>query len=289
VPATPIGDACLAYLRRAGVDVAAVIRGGSRLGIYFLEVGAAQRGSVVVYDRDGSGIASIERGMVPWKDALAGAGWFHVTGITPAISRGAAGAALEAVEAAQAAGLTVSCDLNYRAKLWQWGKAPGEVMAGIVERCDYAIGNEEDAEKVFGIRARHADVTAGTIVAEEYREVTEKLLARFPRLRAAAVTLRTSLGASRNLWSAVFQDAGGFRVARQYDIAPIVDRVGAGDAFSAGLIYGLAVHPGDAGRALEFATAAGCLKHSVPGDFNLASVAEVEKLAGGDVSGRVAR
>ena len=289
VPVNPIGDACLGYLRRFGVDVSSVVYGGSRLGVYFLEVGAAQRGSLVVYDRADSALAEIEPGMVPWSDVFSDAQWLHVTGITPSISRGAAEATIEAARHASEAGVTVSCDLNYRAKLWKWGKTASEVMPDLVECCDYAIGNEEDADKVFGIRASHTDVDAGKIDAREYREVTEALLERFPRLKGAAVTLRTSLGASRNKWSAVYQDRRDFHVANEYDIFPIVDRVGAGDAFCGGLIYGLTTYGDDARRALQFATAAGCLKHSMPGDFNVVTVTEVEKLAGGDASGRVAR
>ncbi|MBI4587004.1 MAG: sugar kinase [Planctomycetes bacterium] len=289
LPAGPIGDAAIAYLRRFGVGTEAILRGGSRLGIYFLETGATQRGSVVIYDRAGSAFSEIDRGMVKWEEALRGSGWLHVTGITPAVSRGAAAAALEAVEEARAAGLKVSCDLNYRAKLWKWGREAREVMPELAERCDILLGNEEDADKVFGIKAPHTDVGKGQISAAGYEKVAEQLLARFPRLQGVALTLRTSLGASHNRWSAVFHDRKDFRVAREHDIIPIIDRVGAGDAFAAGLIYGLNRWPDEPQRTLEFAAASGCLKHSVPGDFNLASLEEVEKLARGEASGRVAR
>lgn len=289
LPGNPIGDAAIAFLRKHGVDTSCVVRGGDRIGIYFLEIGAAQRGSLVVYDRAGSSLAEIQKGMVPWPEVFAGAGWFHWTGITPSISQGAAEVVAEALEAASSAGVTISCDLNYRAKLWKWGRTAGEVMPDLVSHCDIIIGNEEDAEKVFGIKSDHVDVTAGKIVAEEYRQVTDALLERFARCRGVAITLRTSLGASHNRWSAVLRDRETFHQARQYDILPIVDRVGGGDAFASGLIYGLNAYPGEPQRALEFATAASCLKHSIPGDFNLCSVKEVEKLAGGDQSGRVAR
>ena len=289
IPANPIGDAAVASMRKLGVDTRAIVRGGERLGIYFLEIGAAQRGSLVVYDRAGSALASIERGVVDWSRVFEGADWFHWTGITPAISRGAADVVDEALEVARKAGVTVSCDLNFRAKLWKWGSEAREVMPSLVERCDIIIGNEEDAERVFGIRAQHADVTGGQIAAEEYRQVADELLEKFPGCRGVAITLRTSLGASHNRWSSVFRDRDAFYQASEYDILPIVDRVGGGDSFAAGLIYGLTTHGDNPQRALEFATAASCLKHSIPGDVNLVSVAEVEKLAGGDRSGRVAR
>jgi 2-dehydro-3-deoxygluconokinase len=244
---------------------------------------------VVVYDRAASSLAEITPGTIPWSEVFADAGWFHWTGITPAVSRGASECVAEALEAAAAAGVTVSVDLNYRAKLWKWGRAAREVMPDLVARCDYIIGNEEDAEKVFGIRGRHADVTAGEVDARDYAEVADALLERFARARGVAITLRSSLGASHNRWSAIFKDRGAFHRAAEYDILPIVDRVGGGDAFAAGLVYGLHAYADDPRKAVEFATAASCLKHSIPGDFNLVSVAEVEKLAGGDRSGRVAR
>jgi len=288
LPQSELGDACLAFLRSYGIGVAHVVRGGSRLGIYFLEQGAAQRGSKVLYDRAGSAFAEIEPGAVDWDAAFAGANWFHWTGITPAVSRGAAAACLEGVRKAREDGLTVSCDLNYRSKLWQWGRPASEVMPELVSHCDVVVGNEEDAEKVFGICASGADITGGTVPAEAYAPVCEALMDRFPRARTVAITLRGSLSASHNTWSAVLRHGQDMLTTRAYDIEPVVDRVGAGDSFVGGLIYGLRTYDSPQ-RALDFAVAASCLKHSIPGDFNCVSVAEAEKLAAGDASGRVSR
>ena len=288
LPDNDLGDACLRFLREYGIGTQHIVRGGDRLGIYFLETGSAQRGSKVVYDRAGSSLATIRTGMVDWRTVFSGSGWFHWTGITPAISEGAAEACLEAVQTAKEMGLTVSCDLNYRKKLWKWGKAPDEVMAQLVALSDVAVGNEEDADKVFGIRASGVDVTGGEVEAEAYAQVCHELAARFPNLGTIAITLRGSLSASHNTWSAVLWYQGELYPAPGYDITPIVDRVGAGDSFCGGLIYGLLSYD-DVQRALRFAVAASCLKHSIPGDFNLVSVAEVEKLVGGDASGRVSR
>jgi 2-dehydro-3-deoxygluconokinase len=288
LPANDIGDACLSYLRQYGIGTRHIIRGGDRLGIYFLEMGSAQRGSKVIYDRNGSAMATIEPGMIDWRTAFASADWFHWTGITPAIAEGAATVCLEAAQTARAMGLTVSCDLNYRKKLWKWGKSAGDVMPNLVSLCDAAVGNEEDADKVFGIQAAGADVLRGEVDAGAYVHVCEKLVERFPNLKTVAITLRGSHSASRNTWSAVLWRQGQIYTAPRYDIWPIVDRVGGGDSFCAGLIYGLRVH-GDVQWTLDFAVAASCLKHTVPGDFNLVGVAEVEKLMGGDVSGRVSR
>ncbi len=289
IPANPIGDAAINALRKYGVQTSSVVRGGDRLGIYFLETGAAQRGSLVVYDRANSAVAEIEPGMVDWDDVFKDGGWFHWTGITPAISEGAAQVTLEAVQAATKNNVTVSCDLNYRAKLWKWGKQPGEVMPALVEHCDVIIGNEEDADKVFGIKASGADVHAGEVEAGPYQQVADQLLEKFSRCKGVAITLRSSLGASHNKWSSVYRTRDAFYQANQYDILPIVDRVGGGDSFASGLIYGLNAYPEDHQKALEFATAASCLKHSIPGDINLVAISEVEKLASGDASGRVAR
>ena len=289
LPPNELGDACIAYLRQHGIGTAHIVRGGERLGIYILETGAAQRGSKVIYDRANSAFATLAPGMVDWEAAFAGADWFHWTGITPAVSAGAAAACLEGLQVAKRLGLTVSCDLNYRKKLWKWGKAAGEVMAELVAYCDLAIGNEEDAEQVFGIRAPDTDVTSGKVEADKYRAVCEALHARFPNLAMIAITLRGSLSASHNTWSAVLWEAGAYYVGRTYDIAHIVDRVGGGDAFAGGLIYGLRAYGADRQRALEFAIAASCLKHSIYGDFNQVTVAEVEAVMGGNVSGRVMR
>ena len=288
LPANDIGDACLNFVRQFGMGTRHIVRGGDRLGIYFLEMGSAQRSSKVIYDRAGSALAAIGPGMVDWEQAFSDADWFHWTGITPAISEGAAVACLEGVKTAKEMGLTVSCDLNYRSKLWKWGKNPSEVMPDLVHLCDVAVGNEEDADKVFGIRATEADVTGGQVEAEAYFYVCDELVRRFPNLGTVAITLRGSLSASHNTWSAVLWNQGKVLTAPRYDVIPIVDRVGGGDSFVAGLIYGLRNYEG-LQEALNFATAASCLKHTIWGDFNLASVAEIEKLAQGDVSGRVVR
>ncbi|GAG29611.1 unnamed protein product, partial [marine sediment metagenome] len=228
-------------------------------------------------------------GMIDWKHVFADADWFHWTGITPAISAGAADVCLEAVQVAKEMGLAVSCDLNYRAKLWKWGKQPREVMQELVSYCDIAIGNEEDADKVFGIKALDVDVLAGKVEAEKYRYVCEQLAKRFPNLKTIAITLRGSISASHNTWSASLWDHGQFYVGPTFDITHIVDRVGAGDAFAAGLIYGLRTYRDDPQAVLNFSIAASCLKHSIFGDFNMVTVADVEKIMAGDTSGRVSR
>ncbi len=289
LPKNEVGEACKRFLREQGVGVDKIVSGGERLGIYFLEMGASSRGSLVVYDRAGSSISTIEPGMVDWKSVFTGAGWFHWTGITPAISRGAAEVCLEAVKAAKEMGLTVSCDLNYRSKLWKWGRKAGEVMSELAPYCDVAIGNEEDAAQVFGIHAADTDVTSGQVDAAKYRAVCEQLAQRFPSLQTIAITLRGSLSARHNTWSGILWHAGKIWVAPQFDITNIVDRVGAGDAFMGGLIYGLLKYGDDKQSALNFAVAASCLKHTIFGDCNAVTVPEVEKLMGGDASGRVSR
>ena len=254
----------------------------------FLETGAAQRGSKVIYDRANSSFATIQTGSIDWKKVFEGADWFHWTGITPAVSQGSADVCREAITAARELGITVSTDLNYRAKLWKWGKSAGEVMTDLVGMCDVALGNEEDAEKVFGIKAPEVDVTAGKVEADHYRYVCEELNKKFPSLKTVCITLRGSLSASHNTWSGVLWKEGAFYSAPVYDIIPIVDRVGGGDSFMGGLIYGLRKYD-DPQQALNFAAAAACLKHSIIGDFNAVSVSEVEALMGGDASGRVSR
>jgi 2-dehydro-3-deoxygluconokinase len=289
LPMNELGEACLASLRACNVGTTHILRGGDRLGIYFLETGAAQRGSKVIYDRAGSAFAALQPGMVDWKAVFAGADWFHWTGITPAVSQGAAETCAEAIRCARELGLTVSCDMNYRAKLWKWGRTAGEVMSELVGMCQVAVGNEEDADKVFGIRGPETDVTAGKVGPAAYRSVCQTLTDRFPALRTVAISLRGSFSASHNTWSGVLWHAGDFYTAPVYDILPIVDRVGGGDAFVGGLIHGLRRFPEAPQKALGFAAAAACLKHSIPGDFNLVGLAEVEALLGGDASGRVAR
>ncbi len=290
LPDNDIGRCALAELRKRGVKTDNIIYGGERLGIYFLETGAVTRGSKVVYDRAHSAISTIEKGMIDWEKVFDGAQWFHWTGITPAISQGAADVCKEAIEAANELGVTVSTDLNYRAKLWKYGKEPGEVMPDLVEGCDVILGNEEDAEKHFGIHPGDVDVTKGdTVDAEAYRSVCKKLMERFPRAKKVITTLRGSISASHNSWSGVMYDGENFLTAPTYQITHIVDRVGGGDSFMAGIIYGLITEPDDDQRALEFAVAASCLKHTIYGDSNLSTVDEVKKLMEGDASGRVSR
>jgi 2-dehydro-3-deoxygluconokinase len=288
LPKNALGDACLASLCAHRVGTRFIDRGGDRMGIYFIEMGAAQRPSQVIYDRAGSSFASIQPGLIDWQAVFADAGWFHWTGITPAVSQGAAEACREAIQVARQMGLIVSTDLNYRAKLWKWGKPAGEVMHELVSLCDVALGNEEDAAKVFGIHAQDSDVISGKVTAAGYRSVCEALASRFPQLKTISITLRGSLSASHNTWSGVLWQSGDFFSTSTYDILPIIDRVGGGDAFMGGLIYGLRTYS-DPQKALNFATAAACLKHSIPGDFNAVSVAEVEALMAGNASGRVSR
>lgn len=289
LPQNDLGDACLNFIRQFGVGTDKIVRGGDRLGIYFLETGAVQRGSKVIYDRANSAIATIKPGMIDWEKVFHDAHWFHWTGITPAISQGAAEACLEAVKKAKEMELTVSCDLNYRKNLWNWGKTAGEVMSELVKYADIAIGNEEDADKVFGIRAPGVDVMAGKVEAGKYRFVSEKLMEKFPNLQKVAITLRGSISASHNTWSGVLYDGETFYAAPIYEITHIVDRIGGGDAFVAGLIYGLLTYGDDLQKALDFAVAASCLKHAILGDFNMVKVEEVENLMAGEVSGRVSR
>ncbi len=287
MPTNPIADAAVAELRRFGVDTSFIVRGKGRLGIYYLEGGANQRPSKVVYDRAGSAIALAKPGDIGWDAVFDGARWFHVTGITPAISESAAALALEAAEAAQKKGVTVSCDLNYRKNLWKWGKPAAEVMRELVKFVDIAIANEEDVQMALGIQA-DVDVHSGELDSSQYEKLTAKVLNEFPNLKAIAITLRESKSASHNGWSACLNDRTEFLLSRHYDITHIVDRVGGGDSFAAGLIYGYLTLPSHR-EALEFAVAASCLKHSVPGDFNRVSADEVKSLLKGGGSGRVQR
>jgi len=278
LPENPIADAAVGELRRFGVDTSGIVRGMGRLGIYFLKV---------VYDRAGSAIAMARPGDIDWSRVFDGAGWFHLTGITPAISSSAADLALEAVEKSKAAGITVSVDLNFRKNLWKWGKAAEEVMRPLTARADIAIGNEEDVQRALGIQSA-ADVESGKLNVKHYEELTARVLAEFPNLRAVALTLRESRSASHNGWSACLRERDEFLVSRRYEITHIVDRVGSGDSFAAGMIYGFQALSSRR-DALEFAAAAGCLKHSVPGDFHRASVEEVNALLKDGGSGRVER
>jgi len=287
VPANPAGEAALRELRRYGVDAGEVVRGGRRLGIYFAETGANERPSRVVYDREGSGIAEAKPGDIDWARALDGMERLHVTGITPALSASAAGLTLEAVEAAKAKGLSVSLDLNYRAKLWRYGRPAPEVMRGIAAHADLLIGNEEDCQRALGIGTA-GDVESGKLDIGAFERLTAEVMAAFPGVERVAITLRESRSADWNRWSAVLRDRTGFIAGPWYEIRAIVDRIGAGDAFAAGLIHGLAAFPADA-EALEFAVAAGALKHSIPGDWNLSTEEDILTLARGDRSGRVRR
>jgi len=290
LPQNDIGDCALMEMRKRGVGTQHIIRGGERLGIYFLEIGAVSRGSKVVYDRAYSAICTIEKGMIDWERVFKDVEWFHWTGITPAISQGAADACLEAIQVANNMGVTVSTDLNYRKNLWKYGKEPGEVMPALVEGCDVILGNEEDAEKHFGLHPEGVDVTQGhSIDAESYLSVLKQLMVMFPRAKKVITTLRGSISASHNTWSGVMYDGETLYKAPSYDITHIVDRVGGGDSFMGGLVYGLLTYPNDNQKALNFAVAASCLKHTIYGDANLATVEEVEKLMQGDASGRVSR
>ena len=291
LPQNDIAASCLAELRKRNVGISNIVYGGERLGIYFLETGAVARPSKVVYDRAHSSISTIERGMIDWDKVFEGADWFHWTGITPAISASAAEVCLEACQAANRLGITVSCDLNYRKNLWKYGKSASEIMPALVECCDVILGNEEDAEKVFGIKPEGFDVTAteGQVDSGAFRSVCEQLMSRFPRAQKVIITLRGSINANHNTWGGVLFDGEKLYESPRYDITHIVDRVGGGDSFMGGLIYGLREYVGDSQRALNFAVAASALKHTIYGDFNLVTVAEVENLMKGDGSGRVSR
>lgn len=285
VPDNPIGQAAINELRRYGVNTDFIKRGGERLGIYFNEIGASQRPSLVVYDRAHSSICKADPEDFNWDEILKGAKWFHFTGITPALGDNVAKACLDAVKTAKKYDVTVSCDLNYRKKLWSTEKA-NKVMSKLMEYVDISIGNEEDAEKVFGIKAGESDVTKGELCEEGYKEVARKLQEKFS-LKGVAITLRESLSASDNGWSAMYYDGEEFYKSRRYKVH-IVDRVGGGDSFGGGLIHALSngYEPQD---AVEFAVAASCLKHTIVGDFNQMTKQEVENLVEGDGSGRVQR
>lgn len=288
LPSNDLGDACVGELRRFGVDTSMIVRSKQgRLGIYLLETGANQRGSKVIYDRDNSAIALAKPGDIDWDKVFAGADWFHITGITPAISESAAALSLEAVQRASEKNVTVSCDFNYRAKLWKYGKSAPEVMTELVRHVDVGIANEEDCQKSLGIEV-DVDVESGELSVEKYEALSAKVLDTFPRLKVMAITLRESRSADRNGWSACLNDRERFCVSKRYEIEDIIDRVGGGDSFAGGLIYGLQTYD-DKAQALEFAVAASCLKHSIPGDFNRVTVSEVEKLMQGGGSGRVQR
>ena len=285
LPAHEIGQAAVNELRKFGVDTSRIVRGGNRIGIYFLEKGASQRPSKVIYDRAHSAIAEASPEDFDWNEIFQNADWFHFTGITPALNDTLAAICLEACKKAKELGLTVSCDLNYRNKLWSREKA-GQVMSELCKYVDVCIANEEDAADVFGIRAANTDVTKGTVSHEGYKDVAKQLAGRFG-FSKVAITLRESLSASDNNWAAMLYDGTEFYFSKKYAVH-IVDRVGGGDSFGGGLIYAC-LNQYDPQSTIEFAAAASCLKHSVEGDMNMVSVSEVQKLAGGDGSGRVQR
>jgi 2-dehydro-3-deoxygluconokinase len=289
VPDTPITRAGRRLMEGFNVDTSHVSIGGDRVGLYFVEPGIAQRPSRVVYDRTGSGMASIQTGDISWQAALEGCTWFHTSGITPALSESASASTMEAVAAAQASELTVSIDLNYRAQLWQWSNNPEKVMAELVGHADVVFSNEEDLDKVFGIRLRPTTTDTEALDSHAYAPACAELMKRFPNLREVAVTIRESVSASENYWSAVLATRGGFYCSQRYRIAPVLDRVGAGDAFAAATIRQMLTVPADPQAVVEFAAAASCLKHSIRGDFNLVGVADVARLADGDGTGRIVR
>jgi 2-dehydro-3-deoxygluconokinase len=291
LPKNDIGECAMMEMRKRGVNVDKIVWGGDRLGIYFLETGAVNRGSKVVYDRAHSAMAEIQPGMVDWEEVFTGAEWFHWTGITPAISQSSADVCLEAVKVASKLGLTISTDLNYRQKLWKYGGDREKIMTELTSYCDIILGNEEDAEKHFGIKPEGLDITTQghDVKAEAFLSVCDQMLKKFPRAKKVITTLRGSISASHNTWAGVLYDGETLFESPQYQITDIVDRVGGGDSFMGGLIYGLIEYKGDDQKALNFAVAASCLKHTIKGDANLSTIDEVKKLMGGDASGRVAR
>jgi 2-dehydro-3-deoxygluconokinase len=287
LPENALGDECIKELRRFGVDVSRIRRAPGRMGIYFLEAGANQLPSKVVYDRAYSAIAEAEPESYDWDEIFKNVDWFHITGITPAISAHAMQASLDSVRYANAHGITVSCDLNYRKNLWKYGKSASEVMSELAKYVDIAIANEEDVQKSLGVSV-DVDVESGELDSEKYRALGEKVLALYPNMQMIAITLRESRSADWNGWSACLNDGKEFYLSKKYEIRDIIDRVGGGDSFAGGLIYGLCNYR-EKQDALEFAVAASCLKHSVIGDFNRVGVSDVTKLMSGDGSGRVQR
>jgi 2-dehydro-3-deoxygluconokinase len=292
LPEGPIGEAAIAELRRHGVDTSQIVRSGERVGIYFLETGSDDRPSVVVYDRAHSAISEAEPGSFDWDAVFHGVDWFHVSGITPALSQNAADLCFDAVSTAKRHGATVSCDYNFRGKLWKYGRQAPEVMRELVRLVDVGIANEEDCQRSLGIAleaepARH-DALPNTLDLGHYGRLCAKVLDEFPNLRCQAITLRTSHSASHNEWSACLCNRRDFLIGPRYDVAHITDRVGTGDSFAAGLIYALLTGSSDQ-QALDFAVAASALKHTIPGDFNLVTLDEVQRLAAGEVGGRIQR
>ena len=290
LPDNDIGQAAINQLRGLGVDTSNVLRQGERVGIYFLETGANQRPSKVIYDRAHSSISQAKPGDFDWPTIFKGAKWLHITGITPALTQDSADLSMECVKEAQKAGLTVSCDFNFRGKLWKYGKSAPEVMRDLVEYVDVGIANEEDCQKSLGISV-DVDVESGSghLDTSKYEELTTKMLDIYPDMKTIAITLRAAVNANINGWQACMRNRGGeFLLSKKYELTDIVDRVGGGDSFASAFIAGLSLYD-DPQDSLEFAVAGSALKHSVNGDFNRVSRAEVENLMGGDGSGRVQR
>lgn len=281
------GDACLRELKRWGVDTSKIIKTSGRLGTYYLEAGAIQRPSQVIYDRTDSAISNLKTDDMDWDQIFNNADWFHITGITPAISATARDLSIEAVKIAKEKDLTVSCDFNFRQKLWKYGQDATEVMPRLMEYVDVGIANEEDCQKSLGIEV-NSDVTKGKLDTARYKALGDAVLEAFPNMSLIAITLRESKSADINMWSACCNDGNNFYLSRKYEMMDIVDRVGGGNSFAGGIIYGLNNY-NNKQDALDFAVAASCLKHSISGDFNMVTLSEVERLKGGDSSGRISR
>lgn len=291
IPENSISECALMDLRKRGVGTDKVVFGGDRMGIYFLETGAVSRGSKVVYDRAYSGMATVKKGMIDWGTVLSDVQWFHWSGITPAISRDAAGVCLEAVKKARELNITISADFNYRANLWNYGESPQQIMTELTSYSDVILCNEMDVEKFFDIKAAGMNLSNQRVEdgAETFKEICVQMMDKFPNTKKIVTTRRGSVSASHNSWAGLLYDGKEFLRSAEYQITHIVDRVGAGDSFMGGLIYGLIKFPEDDQKALDFAVAASCLKHTIKGDVNLVTIEEVEKLMGGDSSGRVSR
>ena len=291
IPKSEIGECALMELRKRGVGTSHIILGGERLGIYFMETGAVNRSSNVVYDRTNSAMAEIKLGMINWDKVFDGVSWFHWTGITPAISKNAADVCLEAVKIARDKGLTISTDLNYRSKLWKHKGNRIEIMTELTSYSDIILGNEEDTEMHFGIKPEGLNITTqgNEINSEAFLSVCDQMMKKFPRAKKIIITLRGSISASHNSWAGILYDGKKMYKSIQYQITDIVDRIGGGDSFMGGLIYGFLNYPNEDQKALDFAVAASCLKHTIKGDVNLVKVEEVEKLMNGNSSGRVNR
>ena len=291
LPNNEIGDSALMEIRKHNVGTQFIVRGGERLGIYFLETGAVNRSSKVIYDRAHSSMYNIQKGMIDWESVFEDAQWFHWTGITPAISKNAAEVCLEALEIAKKMGITISVDLNYRSKLWNYTNEREKIMTELVSYCDIILGNEEDSEMHFGIKPEGLNVVkqGDKVNADKFLSVCQQMKDKFPRAKKVITTLRGSISASHNKWSGILYDGKSLFKSREYEITHIVDRVGGGDSFMGALIYGFITYPDDNQKTIDYASAASCLKHTIKGDFNLVSIQEIEKLISGDASGRVSR